>query len=165
MSRINETRQMVLDETCKWVCILTKAVCNTKQIWNKDTCKCECKEDLINKLTCDKGYMWNPSTCECKYDKLCDVGQYLDYKNCVCRKRLINNLVKQCINIVDEDIMRNEKMISTPDCPSHTPYIVLLVLFLLVSLIICGVVIYFRWYKAKKEVPNVSYLMAGIVTY
>ena len=63
------------------MCRLTEAVCNTKQIWNKDKCRCECKEDLINKLTCDKGYICNLSTCECECDKFCDVGQYLDYKN------------------------------------------------------------------------------------
>ena len=34
--------------TCKCVCRLTEAVCNAKQIWNKDKCQCECKEDLIN---------------------------------------------------------------------------------------------------------------------
>ena len=48
MSRINETRQIALHETRKCVCRLTEAVCNAKQIWNKDKCQCECKEDLIN---------------------------------------------------------------------------------------------------------------------
>ena len=31
--------------------------------------------------------MWNPSTCSCECDKYCEIGQYLDYKNCICRKK------------------------------------------------------------------------------
>ena len=30
----------------------------------KDKCRCECKEDLINKMVCDKGFIWNPSNCQ-----------------------------------------------------------------------------------------------------
>ena len=57
MSRINDTRQIIWHETCKCVCRLTSAVCNSRQIWNEDKCGCECKEDLINKMACDKGYI------------------------------------------------------------------------------------------------------------
>ena len=74
MSRINETRQIIWHETCKCVCRLTPAVCNSMQIWNEDKCRCECKEDLINKMACDKGYIWNPSNCACECDKSCDIG-------------------------------------------------------------------------------------------
>ena len=94
MLRINETRQITWHETCKCVCRLTSAVCNSMKIWNEDKCRCECKEDLINKLVCDKGYIWNPSTCACECDKLCDIGQYLDYKKCICRKSLVDKLVE-----------------------------------------------------------------------
>ena len=94
MPRINETKQIIWHETCKRVCRLTSAVCNSKQIWNEDKCRCECKEDLINKMVCDKGYIWNPSNCACECDKLCDIGQFLDYKNCICRKSLVDKLVE-----------------------------------------------------------------------
>ena len=55
LARINETRKVVWHETCKCVCRLTSAVCNDRQEWNENKCRCECKEDLINKLVCDKG--------------------------------------------------------------------------------------------------------------
>ena len=29
---------------------------------------------------------WNSSNCDCECDKSCDVGEYLDYENCKCRK-------------------------------------------------------------------------------
>ena len=45
--------------------------------------------------------MWNPSRCSCKYDRHCETGQYLDYKNCVCRKKIIDDLIEQCTSIVD----------------------------------------------------------------
>ena len=86
MSRINETRQIIWHETCKCICRLTSAVCNSRQIWNEDKCRCECKEDLINKMVCDKGYIWNPCNCP----KSCGISQYLDYKRCVCRNSLVN---------------------------------------------------------------------------
>ena len=74
MSRINETRQIVWHETCKCVCSLTSAVCNSRPIWNKDKCRCECIVDLINKMVCDKRYIWNPGSCACECDKSCDIG-------------------------------------------------------------------------------------------
>ena len=51
--------------------------------------------------------MWNPSTCSWECDRYCETGQYLDYKNCVCRKKIIDNLIEQCTNIVDMDIKNN----------------------------------------------------------
>ena len=40
MSRINETRQIIWHETCKCICRLISAVCNSRQIWKKDKCRC-----------------------------------------------------------------------------------------------------------------------------
>ena len=36
---------------------------------------------------CDNGFIWNPGNSECECDKSCDVGEYLDYENCKCRKK------------------------------------------------------------------------------
>ena len=46
-------------------------------------------KELIDKGVYDKEFDWNPSNCEWKCDKLCDVGESSDYKNCKCRKKLI----------------------------------------------------------------------------
>ena len=61
----------------------------------------ECKE-LIDKAVCDKGFIWNPSKCECECDKSCNVGEYLDYSNCKCRKKLVDKLVEECTKSIDE---------------------------------------------------------------
>ena len=51
----NETRHIEWQETCKFECKLGANVCNNKQRWNDDKCRCECKE-LIDKVVCDKGF-------------------------------------------------------------------------------------------------------------
>ena len=52
ISRTNETRHIDWYETCKCKCRLDTSVCNNKQRWNNDKCRCECKE-LIDKGRCD----------------------------------------------------------------------------------------------------------------
>ena len=60
---------------------------------------------------CDKGFIWNPSNCECECDKLYNVGEYLDYKNCKCRKRLIDKLVDGCNESIDGNkMLHNETL-------------------------------------------------------
>ena len=68
LMRLNESRYVLWHESCKCVRRLNSSVCNSKQIWNSDTCGCEC-------------------------DMCCKPGQYLDYKKCVCIELLENVLV------------------------------------------------------------------------
>ena len=91
MSRTNETRHIEWNETWKRKCRLDASVCNNKQRWNNDKSRCQCKQ-LIDKGVCGKGYIWNPRNCECECDKSCDVGEYLDYENCKCRRKLVDLL-------------------------------------------------------------------------
>ena len=90
-----------LQNGVKHVYVNDAIVCNNRQCQNKDKCICECKE-LIDKGVCDKEFIWNPSNCECECDKSCDIGEYLDYENCKCRKRLIDKLVDECTETVEE---------------------------------------------------------------
>ena len=101
MSRTNETRYIEWHETFKCECKFGANVCNNKQRWNKNKCRCECKE-LIDKGMCDKGFIWNPSNCECACDNVCDIGEYLGYENCKCRKELVDKLVDECTETVEE---------------------------------------------------------------
>ena len=135
MSRTNETRHTKWHKTCKCRCRVDASVCNNKQRWNEDKCRWECKE-LIAKRMYDKGFIWNPSNCECECDKSCDMGEYLDYKNCKCRKRIIDKLVKEC----SENIYENETLGIIPlnvykkVCNSCMVYIVLFIVFLITSI-------------------------------
>ena len=57
LMRLNETRNVLWHESCKCVCKLSSSVCNNKQIWNDDTCRCDCNEDFAVIINCAKGYM------------------------------------------------------------------------------------------------------------
>ena len=42
---------------------------------------------------CKFDYILNPSRCDCEYNKACKIGEYLDIKNCLCKKRFFGKLV------------------------------------------------------------------------
>ena len=42
LMNLNETRNVLWHESCKCVCKLNSSVCNNKQIWNGNTCRCDC---------------------------------------------------------------------------------------------------------------------------
>ena len=58
---------------------------------------------MIDKGRCDKGFIWNPSNWDCECDKPYGVGEYLDYKNCKCRKTLVDMLVEESSENIDEN--------------------------------------------------------------
>ena len=151
MSRTNETRHIKWHETCKCKCRLDASICNNRQHWNDDKWRCECKE-LIDKVACDKGYIWNPSNCECECDKSCDVGEYLDYEKCKCRKRLVDKLADEFTENIDEEV----KIVSESKnkCNSCILYIVLFSIFFTINV---GIAAYFVYYKyVNRNEENVS---------
>ena len=93
MSRTKRTRHIKRHKTRKCKCKLDASICNNKQRWSEDKYRYECKE-LIHKGMCDKGFIWNTGNCKCECDKSCDIGEYLDYKNCKCRKKIIDKLIE-----------------------------------------------------------------------
>ena len=105
LMRLNETRNVLWHESCKCVCLLKSSVCNNKQIWNSDTCRCDCNEDFAGIINCTKGYMWNPSTCPCECDMWCKPGQYLDHENCVCKNKLVGRIIRECTSVINETMM------------------------------------------------------------
>ena len=109
-------------------------MCNDRQEWNENKCIRECKEDLVSKLVCDEGYMWNPSTCSCECDRYCETSQYLDYKNCVCRKKIIDDLIEQCTSIVDMDIKNNTLSKKNDESFGNT-YLILFIVFLMLFIL------------------------------
>ena len=167
MSRTNETRHIEWHETCKCKCRLDASVCNNKQRWNDDKCRCECKE-LIDKGVCDKGFIWNPSNCECECDKSCDVGEYLDYENCKCRKSLVDKLIErsfterssteECAENIDEaKIAETTSFEHGKECLcSYTISVVLAVEVLTISIGIRAYFVYSRW-NLKKDITSVKF--------
>ena len=158
MSRTNETRHIEWHETCKCKCRLDASVCNNKQRWNDDKCRCECKE-LIDKGVCDKGFIWNPSDCEYGCYKSCSSSEYLDFKNCKCKKRLADKLVEECTENIEET--RLVETTSSEDenkhkCSSCTLYIVLFSIFFTFNVGIGSCFLCLYWYL-KKDVICVKF--------
>ena len=112
---------------------------------------------IIDKGVCDKGFIWNPSSCECECDKSCDIGEYLDYKSCKCRKRLIDELVDECTKTVKEvkptiiTLAENE---NSYKCSSCTVYIVLFSIFFIINVGIGSYFVYYEYMNRNKR--NVS---------
>ena len=139
MSRTNETRHIKWHKTYKCKCKLDASICNNKQRWNDDKCRCESKE-LIDKGMCGEGFIWNPSNCDCECDKSCDIGEYPDYKNCKCRIKN-HKLVEECNeNIYGNEMLYNETLdiISSSDNKTSNYCIVYIVLFSVFLIIIYG---------------------------
>ena len=149
LMRLNETRNVLWHESCKCVCRLNSSVCNSKQIWNSDTCRCDCKEDFAGIISCDKEYMWNPSICACEYDMWRKPGQYLDHKNCVCKNKLIGRTIAECTSLINKTMMNNRDNEDNDDTIGNI-FIGLFSVLLFVVVVCFCVFAYFKWIKGKK---------------
>ena len=114
--------------------------------WNKDKCRCDCKE-LTDKGTCDKGYIWNPSNCECECDKSCNIGEYLDYKNCKCKKRLADKLIDECTETIEETKLVNITFTENENNYEHNSCSVYIVLMIITFTIFTGITVYLNYYN------------------
>ena len=148
LMRLNETRNVLWRKCCKCACRLNSSVCNSKQIWNSNTCSCDCNEDFAGRMTCNKGYMWNPSTCECQCDMWCKPGQYLDYKKCICKNKLIGKVISECTSLINETMISNKKNINNNDTTSI--FIGLFSVLMFIGIVCFCVLAYFKWIKGKK---------------
>ena len=97
----------------------------------------------------------NLSNCECECDKLCDAGEYLDHANCNSRKRLVDKLVEECSENINKKELHPNELISVTSNDyknvggSCTIYIVLLVIFFIISISISCAFVYFYWFSKK----------------
>ena len=153
LMRLNETRNVLRHESCKCICRLNSSVCNSKQIWNSDTCRCDCNEDFASIINCTKGYTWNPSTCECQCDTWCKPGQYLDHKNCICKNKLIGRIIEECTSIINETMINNKDNIDN-DNTIIDIFIGLFSIVMFAVIVYLCVFAYFKWIKDKKLFKN-----------
>ena len=141
--RLNETCNVLWHESCKCVCKLKSSVCNSKQIWNSDTCRCDCNEDFAGIINCTKGYMWNPSTCACECNMWCKPGQYLDHRNCVCKNKLVGRTIGECTSVINETMMNNRDNKDNDNTITYV-FIGLFSVLLLVGIVCFCVFAYFK---------------------
>ena len=154
LTMLNETRNVLWHESCKCVCKLNSSVCNNKQIWNSNTCRCDCNEDFAGMINCAKGYTWNPSTCECQCDTWCKPGQYLDHENCVCKNKLIGRLTEECTNVINETMINNKDNITNNNNNNNNnnTYLILFIVFLIRFIVfLTGFIYYYCRNNANKR--------------
>ena len=149
LMKLIETRNVLWRESCKCVCRLNSSVCNNKQIWNSDICRCDCIEDFAGIINCAKGYTWNPSICECQCDKWCKPGQYLDQKTCVCKNKLIGGLIEECTSVINETMINNKDSCNNNNTLQNV-FIGLFSVAVLIGIICFCVFAYFKWIKGKR---------------
>ena len=160
LMKLNEARNVLWHESCKCVYKLNSSVCNSKQIWNSDTCRCNCNEDFTGTINCTKGYMWNPSTCACECDMWGKPGQYLDHKNCVCKSKLIGRIIGECTSVINETMMNNRDNKDNDNDNTITyVFIGLFSVLLLVGIVCSCVFAYFKWFKGKKLYLKINILI------
>ena len=74
-------------------------------------------------------------------DKSCNIGEYLDYSSCKCRKKLIDPLLEECTENINETKLVNITVENKNNdrCCSYVVYKVLFGIFFVIS---CGTIIY-----------------------
>ena len=83
---------------------------------------------MIDKGVREKRFIWIPSNCECECDKSCDIGEYLDYENCKCRKKIVDKLIEKCTENVEElklakiTLAENENKYKCSSCTLYMCY-------------------------------------------
>ena len=106
---------------------------------------------------CDKGFIWNPSNCECECGKSCDIGEYLDYSNCKCKKKLVDKLVEESTETIKETrLVEKTSAENEYKYSSCTLYFVLFSILFTISIGIGVYFTYFYWYF-KKGIPSVKF--------
>ena len=109
-------------------------------------------KNWLIKGVCDKGFIRNPSNCECECDKLCDIGEYLVFENCKCRKKLVDKLFEECTENVKEGKITEITLCENENkhkCSFCTMYIVLFSIILTINVGIGIYFTYFCWYLKK----------------
>ena len=98
-----------------------------------------------------------------KCDKSCDIGEYLDYCNCKCRKRLVDKLVEECTENIEETRLveiTSAKKENIHKCSYCTLCIVLFSILFTVNIGSGTYFVYSHWYL-KIDVTRIKF---GICT-
>ena len=135
ISRKNVLKNISFHQSGKCGCLLNEKVCNNKQKWNEEKCRCECLEIKA----CEIGFSWNTVNCSCEIKKIA---------------RLIESKTEECDIGTDQIIKpksfpENKTLIK--DIQNYKPFIGVSISFLCVSIILSGIMVYF-YLKVKNNV-------------
>ena len=124
-------------KTCKCGCLLDEKVCNNLQRRNDNKCRGECLK--IKK--CNIGYSWSVNNCRCEMKQL---AALIETEECDVETDEIRN-VSECKAFAENKTITFIKKVT--DCK---PFIGVSILFICVSIILTGIMIYF-YLKSKNN--------------
>ena len=137
-------RNVSSHKSCKCGCLLDKKVCNNKQKWNKDKCRCEC----LKVKKCGNGFSWNVVNCRCESKRFF--------------KKAAALITEKACDIETDDIVQNKTitLISKNKMPKTftkcnsiencKPFVASAILFVCVSVTSNGIMVYF-YCKSKNN--------------
>ena len=117
-------------QSCKCGCLLDEKVCNNKQKWNKNKCRCE----RLEIKECDNNYSWNVVNCSCEL-----------------RKAAALIVEKEC-DVETGEKIENKKVTLIKKIKECKPFVVSSILFVYVSVVTTGIMIYFCLKSRNKSV-------------
>ena len=79
--------------------------------------------------------------------KACDVGEYLNYENCRCRKKLVDKLVDECTETVEEVKLAKITLAENESGNKYSSCTMYIVLMIAAFPIFTGIAIYFVYYN------------------
>ena len=120
---------------------------------------------MLDKGVCDKGFIWNPSNWECECDKWCDIGEYLGYENCKCRKKLVHKLVEECTETNNEVKLAKTTLSENENKHKRSSFTLYIMLFAILFTINVGIGTYFVllpttniWIVIKKLIVKKNFI-------
>ena len=78
---------------------------------------------------------------------MCDIGKYLDYENCKCRKKLVNKLAEECIETNNEVQLAKIPLAENKNNHKYSSCTLYILLFSIIFTINVGIGTYFVYYK------------------
>ena len=87
-------------------------------------------------------------------DKNCDIGEYLDYENCKCRKKLADKLIDECTETIKEIKLANINFTGNENNYEHNSckvYILMIIAFTIITRITVYLV-HCNWYLIKNNI-------------
>ena len=77
-----------------------------------------------------------------------DIGEYLDYSNCTCKKKLFEKLIEECTKNIDEiSLVKKKTLDKNENEDKYRSYVIYKVLFFIFVIIIIVIGIYFVYQK------------------
>ena len=124
LSKKNVLKNISLHKSCKCDCLLDEKVCNNKQKWNKEKCRCEC----LKEEKCSDDSYFNVINCSCEMEKAA--------------KLIVEEKCKE-INDDINYVIQNETITLIKKIENCKLFIGVSILFLCISIILTGIMIYF----------------------